>query len=197
MKYPTQDELVDAGNVFEFLDERVLRQDPFAFAETDFDQFVRVCVKALNVDPNAVYCVGSGAVGLSLNPEKISSGELKAFDDKSDLDIALISETHFEIAWRDLRSKGHPVVAEMETDLMKHLSWQKKRFFDGAIIATHLLPALTFGPAWIPALVRVEQEASVLLGRNVDVNAWIYRDYWSMRSHVAEGLLKCRKELAL
>lgn len=196
MKYPTQSDLIEAVDVFDFLDEHFLRQDPFAFESSDFGRFVRTCVEALGVDPNAVYCIGSGAVGLSLNPKKIDNGLLKPFDNDSDLDIALISETHFESAWRDLRFKGHPVIAEMEGELAAHLRWQKKRFFDGAIIATHLLPALSFGTDWVSALVRVEETASLILDRNVDVNVWIFRDYWSMRSYVAEGVIKCRKAVA-
>lgn len=144
MNYPTQSDLLDAQDTFDFLDEYLLCQDSFAFEGTGFGRFVRSFVESPGLDPNAVYCIGSRAVGWSLNPKNITDGQLKSFETDSDLDIALISETHFEAAWRDLRSKGHPVISEREQELLRHLDWQKKRFFEGQELrARHRLAANT------------------------------------------------------
>ncbi|MFZ1362390.1 MAG: hypothetical protein WAS05_05570 [Candidatus Nanopelagicales bacterium] len=194
MNYPNQLDILSTDSIFEFLDDHYLRQDPYAFKNDDFRKFVRDCVKRLGVDPNAIYCIGSGATGLSLNPKKIKHGKLKAFDNHSDLDIAIISETHFETAWRDLREKDHPVVAELDDELQRLMRWQRSRFFDGAILASKILPGLSFGNEWITSLEGVKSTASILIGRPVEVNIWIYRDYWSMRSYVAKSLDRCRKE---
>src|SRR5688500_10040342 len=56
----------------------------------------------LEVDPKNVLITGSAAVGVSLNPYK----SFKPFDDKSDIDVAVISTYHFDVAWRTLRNLG-------------------------------------------------------------------------------------------
>lgn len=194
--YADQAEIVAAAPVFGWVDRSYLRCDPYAFRDADFQDFALTCSSALGVDPNGVYCIGSGAVGLSLNPEKMAGGLLKAFDASSDLDIAVISEVHFERAWRSLREQAHPAIAgELESDLRDAMSHQRKRFFDGAILANKLLPYLEFGESWVGSLVRVAEHAATALGREIDVNVWIYRDYWSVRSYVANSIIKCKEKL--
>jgi hypothetical protein len=195
--YPSQEAVLLANPLFDWIDQDFLRNDPYAFQGADFQKFIFTCSQAFGVDPNGVLCTGSGAVGLSLNPEKIEGGRLKVFGRDSDLDIALISEVHFEQAWRSLRAQAHPaVVSEMESGLTGAISHQKKRFFDGAILTNKLLPYLEFGAEWQRSHVKVEESAALALGREVEVNYWIYRDYWSVRSYVANSIVKCRKEIA-
>ena len=194
--YPSQEELLSAQSPFDWIDRNFLRCDPFAFRSSDFQAFALTCSDSLGVDPNGVFCIGSAAVGLSLNPGKILEGRLKQFDINSDLDVALISEVHFERAWRSLRSQAHPaIVGEMEQELVDAMGHQRKRFFDGAILANKLLPYLDFGAEWVTSMVRVSEVAARALDREIDVNCWIYRDYWSVRSYVANGMIKCREHL--
>lgn len=192
---PTQDDLLKADPVFEWIDRHFLRPDPFAFATANFQEFTLKCAAEFDLDPNGIYCIGSGAIGLSLNPGKISKGSLKTFDDESDLDIALISEVHFETGWRNLRERAHPALNEMEGNLVDAMRHQKKRFFDGAIVANRLLPQLDFGPEWIRASLRISEFVAREFGREVAVNFWIYRDYWSVRSYVANGIIRCKERL--
>ncbi len=195
--YPTQDELIGADPVFEWVDRYFIRRDPFAFQRADFGEFIFTCSSAFGIDPNGVILTGSGAVGLSLNPDKILEGSLKQFGPDSDLDVALISEVHFERAWRNLREQAHPaLVNEMEGDLNRSLTLQKRRFFDGAILTNRLLPYLDFGVDWQGSHVRVAEAAARALDREVDVNYWVFRDYWSVRSYVANGIITCRRKLS-
>ncbi|MBT1620002.1 hypothetical protein KK090_12120 [Curtobacterium flaccumfaciens pv. poinsettiae] len=196
-KYPDQAEIVSADPLFDWIDRRFLRADPFAFGnEENFRQFALACSSSFGVDPNGVFCTGSGAIGLSLNPEKVADGQLKEFSETSDLDIALISEVHFESAWRNLREKSHPaLVPEAEPSLRDALEAQRVRFFDGAILANRLAPYLEFGADWLTKNVQIEESAAIALNREVSVHYWIYRDYWSVRSYVANSILECRSLL--
>jgi hypothetical protein len=197
MPYPTHDELLEAEPIPEWLDDHFLRADPFAFQDTGFRPVVRLVSAGLDVDANGIYCIGSGAVGLSLNPSNIIDESLKSFDAGSDIDLAVISEVYFERAWRDLRRATQPVLPETEIAevVRENISWQKKRLFDGAILAHKLLPELSFGSSWLPATTRISERIATLLDREVTVNLWIYRDYWSLRNYVATGLVKCRRRI--
>jgi hypothetical protein len=197
MAYPTQSDVLAADPVLSWIDRCFLRHDPFAFQGHDFTEIVQLVTETLDVDANGIFCIGSGAVGLSLSPGKVSGTDLKPFDDASDLDIAIISEVHFETAWRDLRRAGQPTtLSEMERGFKDALAWQKKRFFDGAIVAHKVLPYLSFGAEWAASLVRLSERTASLLDREVVVNVWIFRDYWSLRNYVARGLVECRKKVS-
>lgn len=197
MSYPSQDDIVQCTSILPWIDEYFLRSDPYAFKDFSigFRSTAALISKELDVDRNGIFCIGSGAVGLSLDPGKMRDGNLKRYDDRSDIDLAIISEVHFETAWRDLRRKSQPTLDYMEQLIERHINWQRKRFFDGAIVATHLIPALSFAQGWQPALVRIEEHVSRLLDREISLGLWIYRDYWSLRNYVSDGLMKCKRRL--
>ncbi|MDY0912916.1 hypothetical protein [Rathayibacter festucae] len=196
MPYPNQAELLGADPLLPWIDKNFIRPDPYSFASADFRDFALHVSNELKVDPNGVFCIGSGAVGLSLNPEKVDNGDLKRFNDESDFDVAIVSELFFEQAWRDLRLATQPTVASVDSELRKNLGWQKKRFFDGAILAEQMLPWLSFGGEWTSSLVRLSEYVAVQFGREIDVNIWIFRDYWSVRNYVAESVIKCKAGVA-
>ena len=104
--YPTQTDLLTANPLLDWIDENFLRSDPFAFRDVGFRPVVALIRRELNVEPNGIYCVGSGAVGYSLSPNKMRPTGLKPFDESSDLDLAII-EIYFELAWREIRT-GRP-----------------------------------------------------------------------------------------
>ncbi len=196
MGYPTQAELLTAEPLVEWIDAHFLRADPYAFrGSTGFRPVVALISTTLDVDANGVFCIGSGAIGLSLNPAKVTDARLKSFDVDSDLDLAIVSEVHFETAWRDLRRATQAVLDEIPFELTEHLDWQRKRFFDGAIVAHNLLPFLSFGSVWLANLVRLSEGVAVLLDREVQINVWIYRDYWSLRNYVATSIVRCRARM--
>jgi hypothetical protein len=197
MNYPSESELLSADPLLQWIDEHFLRADPFAFKDSGFRAVISAVAAELDVEPNGIFCIGSGAIGLSLNPSKSNdSGRLKAFDKASDIDLAIISEVYFETAWRDIRRAAQPVLDEMDHVVRQHLDWQRKRFFDGAILTHKLLPALSFGPAWIASLVRISEMVAKQLEREVELNTWIYRDYWSLRNYVATGVIRCREKVS-
>lgn len=193
--YPSQDEIMQAGALLEWIDLNFLRADPYAFRDVGFKSIAALVTREFGVDPNGVFCIGSGAVGLSLNPGKIQEGSLKAFDSSSDLDLAFISEVYFEQAWRDLREASQPTVEEISERLQENIRWQRRRFFDGAILTNKLLPDLSFGSKWHSAEVRLEEAISILLDREVPVNYWLYRDYWSVRNYISNSITRCQRSL--
>lgn len=66
---------------------------------TKYDNFRRLLAKKLSVSLNDVGVVGSAKVGFSLNPAK----HYKQFNAKSDIDLVIVSRTHFEECWGNFR----------------------------------------------------------------------------------------------
>lgn len=199
MAYPEEAELLGVSDPPRWIDQHFLRQDPFAFAGGAFSFHNAACTLAdtLDVERNGIFCIGSGAVGLSINPSKIANGHLKQFDAESDLDIAVVSSRHFELAWRELLLATQPHLKEIPAAMEENLAWQKKRLFDGAILANKLLGSLSFGTQWLGAIDNVSGRIEDSLDRGVTAEFWIYRDYWSLRNYVARGVVACQRALQI
>jgi hypothetical protein len=199
MSYPLEGELLHAYDPPQWIDLHFLRQDPYAFFNTglSFHEIACTLSHILDVERNGIFCIGSGAVGLSINPGKIENGHLKRFGTDSDLDIAVISSRHFEIAWRELLLATQPHLKEVPKEVEENLSWQRKRLFDGAILANKLLGSLSFGPKWLGAIDTISGKIADSLDRNVTAEFWIYRDYWSLRNYVAGGIVACQRALQI
>lgn len=195
MTYPSETDLLGVSEPPRWIDQVFLRQDPFAFdmGAANFHDVACKLSESLDVDRNGIYCIGSGAVGLSINPAKITNGHLKAFDSESDLDIAVISARHFELAWRELLVATQPHLTEISEEVEKNLQWQRKRLFDGAIMSNKLLGSFSFGTQWRGVIDSVSGKIADALDRNVNLEFWIYRDYWSLRNYIARGVVECQK----
>ena len=98
------DELVEdcsAGNDEYVVSKWITEKVPAIF-NGNFEQFVKVklsIAKQLGIDSCSVVFVGSSCTGFSMNPSK----DFKEFDEKSDIDIAIVSYYYFNVAWRWLR----------------------------------------------------------------------------------------------
>ncbi|MGV8832147.1 MAG: hypothetical protein ACOH2N_09245 [Devosia sp.] len=144
----------------------------------------------LGVEPSSAFLVGSGAVGISLNPFK----NFKEFDAGSDLDVAIVSSEHFEVAWKFLRAnfrrqrrtlRGRAKVA-LESHVNGLVFW-------GAVEADALLSIYPFGLGWITALV----DASTEVVGNRTVKARIYKDFDALNDYQIQGVGKLRNNILL
>lgn len=97
-------EALKRENANRFLEEHIFDRVPHVFADDRalFVGWKRALASAIEVDPACLTVVGSAAVGYSLNPIK----NFKAFDEQSDVDVAVVSHYHFTVAWRYLRTNS-------------------------------------------------------------------------------------------
>jgi hypothetical protein len=131
--------------------------------------------------------IGSAAVGVSLSPAK----NLRPFDSDSDVDIAVVSQRHFDIAWRHLRSLGSAQLS-MPAPVREAIKDHKKHYVYLGVIATdQILVHLPFGPEWQQHLADMAKEAPTD-GRAINVR--LYHDSDALRFYHVEGLLKIRNE---
>jgi len=161
----------------------VIDRTPHVF---DGDQIEYVIWKSrlaekIGVDGRAITLIGSASVGFSLSPEK----NYREFNEESDIDIAIVSAHHFELAWHSIRSLGasiHSLNHLQRNSLMDHRS---RLIYWGTFDTKYLLPKLPFAKQWFEAF---EQMTAVDPTRDRDINARIYRDFESLSAYHTNNL---------
>src|SRR5262245_8261252 len=83
-----------------FAMRRLFATQPLIFDKAhDCSDWKIKLAEKIQVDPCAIFLIGTACTGISLNPNK----NYKAFDKTSDIDVAVVSSYHFEVGWRALR----------------------------------------------------------------------------------------------
>jgi|GEM_PF-727769 len=139
------------------------------------------------VDGKAIVIIGSASTGFSLSPTK----NFRKFDDKSDIDIAIISAHHFELAWhaiRTLGAKDHRLNPAQRSSLEDH---RKRLIYWGAFDTKHLLAKLPFRKDWFEAF---ENMTSLDPTRDREINARIYRNFESLTAYHVNNFTELREQ---
>lgn len=144
----------------------------------------------LEVDARDILVVGSAATGRSLNPRK----QFKPYRMGSDIDIAVISSRHFDIAWAWFR-RTNPVIIGLDTDRKRLFERHREDYiYHGMIAANYFLSYLPFGSQWMRELQR--SEGFLPLGlRGQQQTVRIYKDSESLRHSQISGLSSYKRYL--
>ncbi|WLA79247.1 hypothetical protein [Bradyrhizobium elkanii] len=107
----------------------------------------RKLAKQIDVDPLNITIIGSAGIGFSLNPNK----DFRDFSARSDIDVAVVSEHYFGIAWRALRTLKLPDVRSQRdrTAIKEH---RTNYIYWGVIATDRVLHYLPFVRPWTEAL---------------------------------------------
>lgn len=168
----------------------ILEKFPVVFEE-DSDLYLNWKEKLgekIGVDSSAMIFTGSSGCGFSLNPYK----NFKEFDDESDIDIAVISDHHFDIAWHYLRSLGaryYALTPKQKTAVDDHVA---RLIYWGTIATDKIISILPFGKRWMNALNEMKVEHPTF---NREINIRIYKDFKSLRDYQTQNLEKLRTKL--
>lgn len=174
-----------------FASKRIFEAVPFVF-DGDLDLYVAWkghLGSRLEVDPRAVAITGSAGVGLSLNPAK----SLASFRRESDVDIAVVSAHHFDIAWRHLRFL--PVGPRLRLRPRQKSAVRDHRsrlIYWGTIATDRILEILPFAAQWLSAL---SEMAGMDPTAGREINARIYRDFDSLRAYQLRSVHNAREDL--
>lgn len=178
-------EAVRSCTAHEIVDRVLLARVPWIFSgQTDeFLAWKRSLASSLDVDPNNVVVVGSAGLGLSLNP---NNGLLRPFLQESDVDIAVVSSLHFDVAWRAIQriGMGGPrVLSQAEREFERR--HREHLVFHGAIATERYLTKFSFGKSWLDGLRRAQRHP-VVEGHPIRVR--LYRDFESLRRYHESGI---------
>ncbi|RWB78333.1 MAG: hypothetical protein EOQ50_00480 [Mesorhizobium sp.] len=136
--------------------------------------------KLIEVDPLNITIIGSGCTGFSLNPYK----GFRAFSSQSDIDVAVVSDYHFTLSWRALRSIKLPDVRSAR-DREAILAHRSNYIYWGCIATDRVLRYLPFVRQWTEATSAMAGERPT---EERDVKIRLYRDYDALRSYHMNGL---------
>lgn len=174
-----------------FASKYLFESVPHVFAE-DMDQYVTwkgELGELIEVDPRAIAIIGSAGVGISLSPRK----GLRPFGPRSDIDVAVVSFHHFDLAWRSLRSMTTAERFGLSKPQRASTKEHERRFiYWGTVAADRLLELLPFKKTWIEAFSHM---AGVPPTSERKINARIYRDFDSLRAYQMRSVEQARADL--
>ncbi|MEW8027663.1 MAG: hypothetical protein AB2794_14810 [Candidatus Thiodiazotropha endolucinida] len=142
----------------------------------------------IGIDGRSIAIIGGACVGFSLNPGKY----FKAFEEGSDIDVAIISSHHFNISWHCLRGLGTGIykLSQAQQNIVRdHVN---RLIYWGTIATDKILEILPFGAEWLQATNNMSQLEDTL-GR--DINFRIYRDFESLKAYQLLGVKKARDSI--
>ncbi len=173
-----------------FVSKYILEPIPFIFANdiSAWVEWKHTLASALDVDPRDIVLTGSAAVGWSLNPNKAFS----QFHIGSDIDCAIISNYHFDVAWRYLRQQRVSWLTLSPADREAIRIHQKNFVFSGTIAANWILALLPFAQKWQAGLDYMSTIAPTL---NRDVKLRIYKDFDALRYYQISNIERIRLEI--
>ncbi|TXN64070.1 hypothetical protein FV228_17210 [Methylobacterium sp. WL18] len=173
-----------------FVSRYIFDRCPAVFSDRhDFIEWKSKLAEKLDVDAASVTLVGSAAIGVSLSPYK----DFKLFDKNSDVDVAVVSSYHFNLAWRYLRNNYHnrfKVTSRQRTSWDEHVS---KFIYWGTIAADKLLPLMPFAKEWSTASTDASSNP-IIADRSVSFR--IYSDYEALRSYQVTSVRSLRTSIA-
>jgi hypothetical protein len=156
----------------------LLERIPYVF-DGDLESYIdwkHTLSRKIGIDSNSLLLVGSGCVGVSLSLHK----NYKAFDKHSDIDVAVVSDYHFNEAWRTLRNLGtriHGLRPKERQSVENHV---RKYIYWGTIATDHILPLFPFAQQWEDALMSM---SGVKPTEDREIKARIYKDFESLRNY--------------
>ena len=179
-----------SGSLAEFVSEYILERLPLIFSDDWglYRAWRRRLARGLGVDPCEICVTGSACVGCSLNPNK----NLSYFSEESDVDVAIVSEYHFNEAWHFLRGFSfgtHYLTPGEKQSIIDH---QKQYIYWGCVATDRILRLLPFAKPWTIALSEISA-VEPTFGRTVNLR--IYKDFDALRGYQLTGVEKLRTEL--
>lgn len=171
--------------VEEYVDLFIVDATPALFAGDRFNYHTwRSSIAPLmDVDPASLHVVGSSCLGFSLNPDHM----WREFRPRSDIDVAVISSYHFDVAWRFIRRPPRlRWPSKVRYAIRNHAAGD---VFRGCIATDKILGVLPFAEEWLEAK-RVASEHPSVGGRTV--NFRLYRDVSDLRDYQKHSVRKAR-----
>lgn len=161
-----------------FITKWIFEHTPYIFdaQESEYIRWREEVAKKLRIDPADILITGSASLGFSLSPHK----NFKLFDAKSDVDVIIVSQHYFDVAWHDLLYTSRSIIQpKMKQALDDHRS---RLIYWGTIATDKILPLLSFGTEWDNI---IKKSRSNPMFENRNINFRIYKDKLAVRNYLS------------
>lgn len=168
-----------------FVSKWIMESTPRIFKEDEMGYYAwkHQLASGIQVDARDIIITGSACLGYSLNPSK----NFKKFNEYSDIDVGIISNYYFDIAWHELRNQQY---YKLDRDMKRALEEHKNRLIYWGTIATDkILPILSFGKDWNKRISNLQKMSPI---DNRDINFRIYKDNKSFRDYQINSIKECQ-----
>lgn len=149
-----------------------------------YDNFKLYMSKKLNLHVNNIAIVGSAKLGFSLSPTK----DYRAFNEDSDIDLVVVSESVFKSSWqayRDLQLRGYLTTYAPEA----------KEVFKGFLSLKNLDTNASFFDLWSRKVEPLKKDFQTVFSIPHEVNYRVYDSWESVERYHLAGLKVLKKQL--
>lgn len=130
----------------------------------DYEKFLQTKLKLsklLKVDSCSIIFVGSSCTGFSLSPNK----KFREFNEKSDIDIAIISHYYFDVAWHTIRNiTPFKYTPDVQESIRTH---RENLIYWGTIATDKILGIMPFAREWMQARKRWKKTRFLRIGKSI------------------------------
>lgn len=174
-----------------FVTKYMMNSLPFVFGK-DYNLYIEWqhdMSNLLSIDPKDIIITGSSSIGFSLNP----NNNFSEFNDKSDIDIAIISNYHFNLAWSEIKKINFLTIdSKIKNSVIDH---KERLIYYGTIATDKIWSELSFGPYWDKCINDLRKKYDQTSLGNRDWNFRIYTDNDSFRSYQCVAVKKASSKL--
>lgn len=152
-----------------------------------YDEIKRFFGKNLKTDPNEIAIVGSSKTGFSLTPDK----NYRKFDnEKSDIDLVVVSRKLFDIFWeillQDYHAEGKHVSNQHMTNVFRKFVSFKP--FNSKYLSRDI-------KVWNEELGGIQSEFFTHFSISNNVNYRIYQSWAAVKLYHTKGIIDLRKDI--
>lgn len=169
-----------------FISKWIMEKIPNIFSdhEVEYYEWKHKMASGLQIDARDIIVTGSASLGYSLNPNK----NFKKFNQYSDIDVGIISNYFFDIAWHELRNQKY---YKLNNSMRQALEDHKNRLvYWGTIATDKILPILSFGKCWNKVINEMKCDPHI---NDRDINFRIYKDNKSFRDYQINSVRECQE----
>lgn len=169
-----------------FISKWIMEKTPYIFDDNimRYYEWKHKMALKLQVDARDIIVTGSACLGYSLNPKK----NFKKFNQYSDIDVGIISNYYFDIAWHELRNQKY---YKLDNNMKHALEDHKNRLIYWGTIATDkILPILSFGKHWNKVINELKSCPPI---DDREINFRIYKDNKSFRDYQINSVRECQE----
>ncbi|MBL0104615.1 MAG: hypothetical protein IPP51_13160 [Bacteroidetes bacterium] len=168
----------------------IIEKVPFIFSDNleNYIKWKEILANKIGVDSKAIVLTGSASVGFSLNPDN----NLREFNEKSDIDVAIVSQHYFDLSWHFLRNIGTKRYGYNRKENGAIDDHRTRLIYWGTIATDKIIQLLPFGEKWIIAL---NEMAAFEPTKDRTINIRIYKDFEALRAYHLNNLKTIKDKL--